>query len=92
MKLEKVASTEEKNLSVDEEPILAELGDYLNFFEFISFLEKIKAVTKSDIDDLFEYYLKLLGKSRIIRAYIKDQGYELLTLSLDKRFGIQRTT
>ncbi|HEX2616747.1 MAG TPA: hypothetical protein VHL57_04345 [Flavobacteriales bacterium] len=53
-----------------------ELADYLNFFEFIGILEKMGQLTREEIDQLFDYYLRLIKGSPIASAYVQKHGFE----------------
>jgi hypothetical protein len=63
---------------VAEEP--AALTDYLNFFEFMAYLEKSRQLSKADMKALFDYYLKCLSRHKELSAYIQDpqDGFENL--------------
>jgi hypothetical protein len=54
--------------------------DYLNFFEFLGILWDSKQISKKEILDLFDYYLRILRKDEKIAAYIADpaKGFEKL--------------
>ncbi len=56
----------------------ADFTDYLNFFEFVSFLEKNKQLKRAEIDALFNYYLKCLNRHPRVIKFIEDNGYENL--------------
>jgi gamma-glutamylcyclotransferase (GGCT)/AIG2-like uncharacterized protein YtfP len=69
-----------------------EFTDYLNFFEWIAFLESKNALSYKDIDVMFNYYLK-----RILQIdnkhggrpldYIIDSGYEKFVGLLRKHYA-----
>jgi hypothetical protein len=63
---------------VTEEP--AALTDYLNFFEFVAYLESSKQLAEADVDALFSYYLECLKKHKAVSDYIqnRDKGFEYL--------------
>jgi len=67
---------------VAEEP--AELTDYLNFFEFVAYLQSSKQLSEADVQALFSYYLECLRKHETVAAYIKDpkKGFEHLRNTL----------
>lgn len=70
-----------KSLTQEERTEVDQLTDYLNFFEWIAFLEKKKQFSFEDLDDLFKYYLVRLlqvDKGQHLRKYIKENGYEQL--------------
>jgi hypothetical protein len=55
--------------------------DYLNFFEWIGYLEKERQLTIKHIDTMFKYYLVRLMQvdgHQELRQYIKGHGYEEL--------------
>jgi len=58
----------------------SDLTDYLNFFEFMAYLEACGQLTKSDVAALFDYYLRLLSKHKDVREYVGESrnGYGYL--------------
>lgn len=54
--------------------------DYLNFFEFVAYLQSSKQLSKHDVEALFSYYLECLKRHPEVVAYIrkKEKGYEYL--------------
>jgi hypothetical protein len=54
--------------------------DYLNFFEFMAYLECRGQLSKKDVSALFDYYLRVLSKHKRVREYILDttKGYGYL--------------
>ncbi len=54
--------------------------DYLNFFEFLAYLEESGQVKREDMLGIFGYYLENLKSSRSVLAYINDptKGFEKL--------------
>jgi len=60
--------------------------DYLNFFEFIAFLERSRQLRDSEVEDLFGYYLACLRRHDRLRTYINDpsNGYEGLAKLLER--------
>ncbi len=66
----------------------SEFTDYLNFFELVCFLVLTKQLRKSDVDVLFDYYLKCLKSHRLVMEYInnsekgKDRGFQQLRIFL----------
>jgi hypothetical protein len=60
--------------------------DYLNFFEFIAFLNTSKQLTNSEIEALFGYYLDCLNRHDRVKQYILNpqNGYEGLADLLSK--------
>lgn len=53
---------------------LADWTDYLNFFEFVLYLQASKQLYERDIDALFGYYLGCLKKHPCVVTYVKDKG------------------
>ena len=72
-------------VSADEE----KLTDYLNFFEFIATLEAEGQLRKTDVANLFDYYLRKLTESSVCRQWIdnREYGFEKLRTLLDKRYA-----
>jgi hypothetical protein len=58
--------------------------DYLNFFEFVAYLESSKQLSQQDVEALFSYYLDCLKKHPEVAAYIRNRakGYENLRRQL----------
>ena len=58
--------------------------DYLNFFEFMAYLQTSKQLSGRDVQALFGYYLECLKRHREVVEYIrnKEKGYEYLRKSL----------
>ena len=54
--------------------------DYLNFFEYVGFLEKSKQLSHEGVQDIFKYYLMCLKRHKVVMSYIADdsKGYEQL--------------
>lgn len=61
--------------------------DYLNFFEFIAFLQTSEQLRDSEIEVLFGYYLDCLSRHDRVKQYIAnaDNGYEGLVKLLTSR-------
>ncbi len=55
------------------------LVDYLNFFEFIGSLWKMKQLSISEVRMLFDYYLNIIKNSVFLRSYIAKYGFENLS-------------
>ena len=57
-----------------------DLTDYLNFFEFMAYLEVRGQLSRSDVAALFDYYLRLLSKHKDVREYVVEgrNGYDYL--------------
>lgn len=60
--------------------------DYLNFFEFMAYLNECGQLSISDIRALFDYYLRAMWKHEAVRKYILDDknGYDHLKKLLPK--------
>lgn len=54
------------------------LVDYLNFFEFVASLWKLKQLSRREILMLFEYYLKRINDHQFVVGYIEKEGFESL--------------
>jgi hypothetical protein len=52
--------------------------DYLNFFELVGFLVQTKQLRKTDVVDLFQYYLGCLSRHDRVVGYIGTHGFEQL--------------
>ena len=55
------------------------LVDYLNFFELIAVQVKDKQISKREVADIFDYYIRRLSKIDFIMKYIDEQGFENLS-------------
>ena len=74
-------------LSVPERAQVDQFTDYLNFFEWVAFLEEEKQLTFAQLDTMFGYYLARLlqvDKNRQLRQYIQEKGYEQLHQLLER--------
>ena len=71
------ASVEVRRLVDQEDP---DFTDYLNFFEFMGYLNKSGQLSGADVEALFDYYLRSLQSHEIVRKYINDnsKGYGYL--------------
>ncbi|HYJ37703.1 MAG TPA: hypothetical protein VEV87_03770 [Chitinophagaceae bacterium] len=70
----------EKELANDPDHKKEEkLADYLNFFEFIAMLDKMKQLSLSEIKLLFLYYLDQIKQSAFCMQYVKESGYRNLS-------------
>jgi len=79
--------TDPHQLSLPERAQLDQFTDYLNFFEWLAFLEEEKQLTFVQLDTMFGYYLVRLlqvDKNRKLRQYIQEKGYEQLNGLLDR--------
>jgi hypothetical protein len=58
----------------------SDFTDYLNFFEFMAYLEARRQLKKRDVAALFDYYLRVLSKHKDVREYVLEDrnGYGYL--------------
>lgn len=65
-------------LVTEETPALT---DYLNFFEFVAYLQSSKQLSRTDVQALFGYYLDCLRRHKDVVGYIrnKEKGFEYLS-------------
>lgn len=65
-------------LVTEETPALT---DYLNFFEFVAYLQSSKQLSETDVQALFGYYLDCLRRHKDVVGYIrnKEKGFEYLS-------------
>ena len=59
-----------------EDDLVDQLWDYLNFFEFIAGLVRLKQIKREDIKLLFEYPLGKIRDDKQIVDKLKPEGYE----------------
>jgi hypothetical protein len=52
------------------------LIDYLNFFEFIASLWRLKQLSLKEIRMMFDYYIRRLGDYDFIMEYLNQEGFE----------------
>src|SRR5262249_38055755 len=66
-----------------------EFTDYLNFFEFVTFLRDSKELRNEEIEALFGYFLGCLGRHDRIREHINSpgNGYERLKAMLNSNLN-----
>lgn len=86
-KIDAILEKPENSLAEEENKTYIKFNDYLNFFEFMMYLRKTKALKEDDITDMFEYYLNSLAQLRSITDYLKREGYELLNQYIKDNFG-----
>jgi hypothetical protein len=60
------------------------LADYLNFFEFIGTLLKMKQLSLNEIRMVFECYIKSIEKDSFLIDYIKKNGFENLDALIEQ--------
>jgi hypothetical protein len=56
----------------------SDFTDYLNFFEFMAFLENEGHLKRVEVQALFEYYISCLKRHPRVLKFIEDNGYENL--------------
>jgi hypothetical protein len=81
------ADADSGRLSLPERTQVDQFTDYLNFFEWIAFLEKEGQLTFEQLDAMFKYYLTRflqVDKNRQLRKYIQEKGYEQLHRLLNR--------
>ena len=61
-----------------KDDLVDQLWDYLNFFEFVAGLLKLKQITSADLKLLFEYPLRRIADDQQIMAKLSLEGYEHL--------------
>jgi hypothetical protein len=87
MELLRRGDADPHQLSLPERTQLDQFTDYLNFFEWLAYLEEEKQLTFRQLDTMFGYYLTRLSqvdRNRQLRQYIRDNGYEQLHRLLDR--------
>jgi len=62
-----------------------EFVDFLNFFEFICNLVEDRRMKRADMNQLFDYYLKMMSKRDFVVAYTAAHGFEALHRELKRR-------
>lgn len=62
----------------------SELTDYLNFFEFVAYLQSSRQLEEADVQALFNYYLDCLKRHKEVAAYVQNQekSFEYLRQNL----------
>jgi hypothetical protein len=81
------SDTAPQELRPQERDQLDQFTDYLNFFEWIGYLEKEGQVSFENVDVMFKYYLVRLlqvDANQQLRKYISDHGYEELNRLLNR--------
>jgi hypothetical protein len=66
--------------------------DYLNFFEFVSYLQKSGQVDHADVDALFGYYIRCLADQVRVRKYISDYDFQYLDEALIRRGSVVQSS
>jgi len=59
-----------------------EFTDYLNFFEYVAFLERKDQLKREEVEALFDYYIKCFNRHPRVIKFIADNGYEELSRML----------
>ncbi len=54
------------------------LVDYLNFFEFVASLWKLRQLKIKEVEMMFEYYIRNLAEKPEIVRFIEREGFERL--------------
>jgi hypothetical protein len=58
-----------------DKDLAADLDEFLNFFEFIAFLQKRREIKPAEVKALFAYPLQTLGKNPDVISYIREYDY-----------------
>jgi hypothetical protein len=66
--------------------------DYLNFFEFVAYLQRSKQLKRRDVDSLFDYYFKCLARHKSVADYIQkpENGFESLSELVQSKKSLPR--
>ncbi len=69
-----------RSLETDPEnwSALEPLVDYLNFFEFVASLWKLRQLKIKEVEMMFEYYIRNLAEKPEIVRFIEREGFERL--------------
>ncbi len=64
----------------DNAELLGQLDDYLNFFEFVAYLQERKELKETEIITMFDYPLQRIAKDSSVVQYMRrpENGYEKL--------------
>ena len=62
--------------SHSDDSLEEKLVDYLNFFEFIASLWKLRQLPIEEIQMMFDYYIRRIGSYGFIMEYLQEQGFE----------------
>jgi hypothetical protein len=81
----------DSNITEDDEVLIEKVDDFLNFFEFIASLKKLRQINEKEIDMMFDYYLTAIGENVHLKGYIETEGFENLTLLIKNRNKKNRT-
>lgn len=66
----KIALEQHSNSDLEEQ-----LVDYLNFFEMLASLLKMKQLHLSEVKMMFEYYINNIGENDFIMSYLVDNHF-----------------
>lgn len=58
-----------------EDELIEELVNYLNFFEFIASLWKLKQLTIKEIAMVFEYYILRIAEYEFLNKFIAEESF-----------------
>ncbi len=81
----------DSDITEDDEVLIEKVDDFLNFFEFIASLKKLRQINEKEIDMMFDYYLTAIGENVHLKEYIEKEGFENLTLLIKNRNKKNRT-
>jgi hypothetical protein len=70
---ESPTSAEIRRLVEEQE---ARFTDYLNFFEFMAYLNECDQLSQKDVRALFHYYLRAIWKHEAVQKYVLDDRNE----------------
>lgn len=87
------SDSECRQLPERQRNLLDQFTDYLNFFEWIAFLEWKRQLDFKDIDVMFNYYLRRIVEidnkhENQISQYLSASGYEQFQRLLVKHFSL----
>jgi len=72
------------SITTTEEALLCELDTFLNYFEFILFLEKQHRVSRKDRQAMLEYWLNLLRQHENLKCYADKFKFTLVAAALGR--------
>lgn len=81
----------DSDITEDDTILIEKVDDFLNFFEFIASLKKLRQIDEKEIDMMFDYYLTAISRNKHLSAYIKKEGFENLTQLIENRNKKNRT-
>jgi len=74
----RIASRNAGPFSQHERDLFDDFTDYLNFFEYIAYLQERGQLDQRDVDAMFDYYLRSLKRHPEICEYAGQNGFERL--------------